>query len=150
MERLFAVIQTHGAGFRPVPLEQQEDWRAHADFMNALEAEGIVLVGGPLEGTEDVLLILRGQDADDIRARLAPDPWVAKDLLRLKSVLPWTLRLGEDFEWRWVSRRARAEARKSPGRAAKKPGKAGAAQGKKPVKPRTKPPDKPGKAGKSP
>jgi hypothetical protein len=51
MERLFAVIQTHGAGFKPVPLEQQEDWRAHADFMNALEAEGVVLMGGPLEGT---------------------------------------------------------------------------------------------------
>src|SRR5688500_3592987 len=115
MERLFAVIQTHDAGWKPLPLEQQEDWRAHADFMNALEAAGVVLVGGPLEGNEDVLLILRARDADEIRARAAPDPWVAKDLLRLKSVRPWTLRLGEDFAGRWVSRRARAEAKKSQG-----------------------------------
>jgi uncharacterized protein YciI len=149
MERLFAVIQTHGAGFKPVPLEQQEDWRAHADFMNALEAEGVVLMGGPLEGTEEVLLILRGQDADDIRMRLAPDPWVVKDLLRLKSVLPWTLRLGEDFEWRWVSRRARAEAKKSQGGGGKKPTKAKVGPARKPTKAKAGGAKKPRKAKKS-
>ncbi|HEY7610282.1 MAG TPA: hypothetical protein VIF14_13695 [Alphaproteobacteria bacterium] len=51
--------------------------------MNALEAEGFILVGGPLEGTSDVLLIARAADEAEARARLAPDPWAQKELLRL-------------------------------------------------------------------
>jgi hypothetical protein len=54
--------------------------------MNALKTEGFVVLGGPLEGTPDVLLI--------VRARLAEDPWATNGLLRVARVAPWTLRLG--------------------------------------------------------
>jgi uncharacterized protein YciI len=91
---LFAVINTRGAAYRHGrPMEEQESWRPHADFMNALVAEGLVLLGGPLE-EPDVLLIMRAASADDIRARLAPDPWHRMGLLTIKSISPWTLRLG--------------------------------------------------------
>ncbi len=73
-------------------MEQQADWRRHADFMNALHAEGFVLLGGPLEGTSDVLLIIRADDANEIHARLSADSWTSKDLLRIKQIVPWTLR----------------------------------------------------------
>ena len=43
---------------------------------------------------EDVLLIIRAASADAIRARLAPDPWHQMGLLTIKSISPWTLRLG--------------------------------------------------------
>ena len=48
--KLFAVIRTRGPRWNDAgqPLEGQEDWRAHADFMNALAADGFVLFGGPL------------------------------------------------------------------------------------------------------
>jgi uncharacterized protein YciI len=75
-------------------MEGQEDWPAHAAFMDALEAEGVVVLGGPLEGTPDVLLIMRGQDEEEIWARLAGDPWYRNDHLRLSRIVPWTLRLG--------------------------------------------------------
>jgi len=75
-------------------MEEQEDWKSHAAFMNALEAEGVVLLGGPLEGTPDVLLIIRANDAQQIRSRLASDPWTPKDILRITQIVPWTLRLG--------------------------------------------------------
>ena len=46
MKRLFAVIRSRGAAWNDsLPLEEQEDWRAHADFMNALHAEGFVAIG---------------------------------------------------------------------------------------------------------
>src|SRR5262249_3389420 len=32
------------------PMEGQEDWRGHADYMNALEAEGFMLLAGPPSG----------------------------------------------------------------------------------------------------
>jgi hypothetical protein len=56
MKRLFAVIRSCGAAWNDaLPLEQQADWRPHADFMNALLEEGFVELGGPLEGTRDDL-----------------------------------------------------------------------------------------------
>ena len=95
MPQLFAVTRSFGPGWNPsLPLEQQQDWRVHADFMNALKAEGFVLLGGPLVGTSDVLLIIRAGDEEAIRARLADDCWAVKDLLRITRILLWNLRLG--------------------------------------------------------
>jgi hypothetical protein len=95
MVRIFAVTRTYGPAFDPaLPLEQQEDWRGHADFMNGLHAEGFVILGGPLEGTPDVLLIVCSNDADEIYARFTRDPWTRRDLLRTKQIVLWTLRLG--------------------------------------------------------
>ena len=95
MKRLFAVIRSRGPGWDPSrPLEGQRDWQGHAVFMNGLEVEGFVVLGGPLEGTPEVLLIIRAQDEAEIRARLAADPWSASGLLRIDRAVPWTLRLG--------------------------------------------------------
>src|SRR5437868_13545605 len=95
MGRIFAVTRSRGPQWNKLrSLEQQEDWLPHAKFMNALQGEGFVLLGGPLEGTADVLLIIRAKDADDVRARLAGDPWTSKGLLTIKEIIPWTLRLG--------------------------------------------------------
>ena len=66
--------------------------------MNSLAKEGFVILGGPLEGTSDVLLVIRATSPDEARSRLAEDPWAAKDLLRITRVAPWTLRLGS-LEW---------------------------------------------------
>ena len=95
MERLFAVIRSCGAAWNDsLPLEEQEGWRPHAEFMNALHAAGFVAIGGPLEGTRDVLLIVRAHDGAEIASRLESDPWSSKDLLRITRIAPWTLRLG--------------------------------------------------------
>lgn len=92
---LFAVIRTRGAAWQAsLPLEGQADWDVHAAFMTALEGEGFVVLGGPLEGTPDVLLIVRATTSDEIVDRLQDDPWTNRDLLRLSRISPWTLRLG--------------------------------------------------------
>jgi len=95
MPQLFAVRRSHGPAWNDLlPIEQQIDWNAHAAFMNALHAEGFVLLGGPLEGTSDILLITRSNDANEIHTRLSGDSWTTKNLLRIKEIVPWTLRLG--------------------------------------------------------
>lgn len=95
MKHLFAVIRSRGAAWNDSsPLEGQEDWQPHADFMNALHDEGFIVIGGPLEGTRDVLLIIRASNADEIASRLEIDPWSGIDLLRTTRIAPWTLRLG--------------------------------------------------------
>ena len=94
-DRIFAVIRTRGPRFNDAkPLEGQEDWRAHADFMNALVDQGFMLLGGALQGTRDVLLIVRAADAAEVERRFAADCWTVKDLLRTRQINPWQLRLG--------------------------------------------------------
>jgi uncharacterized protein YciI len=75
-------------------MEGQVEWRAHADFMNALVDEGFMLLGGPLTGSRDVLLIVRAESEQEAEARLAEDVWTVKCLLRTLRINPWWLRLG--------------------------------------------------------
>jgi uncharacterized protein YciI len=95
MQQLFVVIRTRGPAWQESrPLEGQPDWASHASFMNALAKEGLVILGGPLGGTSDVLLVMKATSPDEVHARLAVDPWAVKNLLQITRVAPWTLRLG--------------------------------------------------------
>jgi uncharacterized protein YciI len=92
---LFAMFRTRGPAWQDArPLEGQPDWAGHVSFMNGLAGEGFVLLGGPLEGSADVLLIVRAASPDEARARLAKDPWEGTSLLRTARIAPWHLRLG--------------------------------------------------------
>ena len=92
---LFAVVRARGPRWNDrETLEGQEEWRAHADYMNALVDEGFMILGGPLEGTRDVLLIVRAADEQEVEERLAADCWSVKDLLRTVRTHAWQLRLG--------------------------------------------------------
>ncbi|MGE5345826.1 MAG: hypothetical protein ACM3JH_07720 [Acidithiobacillales bacterium] len=75
-------------------MDDQKDWPAHAAFMDALTAERFILLGGPLEGTRDVVLVIQAEDCAEIADRLAPDPWRRNGLLNLKECRAWLIRLG--------------------------------------------------------
>jgi len=95
MTQLFAVLRTRGLAWNDgVPMDEQVDWRAHADFMNDLEVRDITLLAGPLTGTRDVLLVFRAEDEAEVEARLADDCWSANGLLQTLWIKPWWLRLG--------------------------------------------------------
>ena len=94
-DKIFVVIRSRGPRWNDSqPLEGQEDWRPHADYMNALVADGFMLLGGPLAGTRDVLLITRAGSEAEVESRLAADCWTVKDLLVTRQITPWELRLG--------------------------------------------------------
>jgi uncharacterized protein YciI len=73
-------------------MEEQPDWPAHADFMDALVESGFVVLGGPLADEERVVLAVEAGSEVAVRETLARDPW-SGDLLRVESVEPWTIRL---------------------------------------------------------
>ena len=75
-------------------MEEQEEWPAHAEFMNVLERNGFVILGGPVDGTREVLLVVRAPDEEEIRARLSRDPWSRNQLLCVSAIRAWTVRLG--------------------------------------------------------
>jgi uncharacterized protein YciI len=76
------------------PLEEQLGWDEHAAFMDGLVDDGFIILGGPVgEGDppEETLHAVEAADEDEIRTRLARDPWARAGLLRVGSIEPWAL-----------------------------------------------------------
>jgi uncharacterized protein YciI len=95
MKRSFAVIRSRGPEWNASrSIEGQREWLGHAMFIDGLEAEGFVLLAGPLEGTSEVLLVVQAESEAEIRERFAADPWTGRELSSSMRVHPWTLRLG--------------------------------------------------------
>lgn len=88
----FAVTLVHGPAWDDSrPIRKQDDWDAHAAFMDGLVDEGFLIVGGPLGSGDRTLHLIEAEDEPAIRARLGEDPWATADVLRVSSVEPWAL-----------------------------------------------------------
>lgn len=95
---VFVVVNEQGpAWIEGRPMREQPGWSEHAEFMDALEAERFVVLGGPLRGgaRHRALLVVQGADEPSVRRRLATDPWLRSGTLRLLSLEPWEVRLGK-------------------------------------------------------
>jgi uncharacterized protein YciI len=92
----FAVFGEYGATHRPgAPLDQQPAWRSHAEFMDGLALEGIILLAGPLGDGDSVLLIGAAESAVVLEECLSQDPWRHNGMLRVPRIEPWDLHLGD-------------------------------------------------------
>ena len=95
MERAFVVLRSRGPAWDDSKrLEEQADWTAHAEFMDALFEQRFAALVGPLEGTRDALLVLRASSPSEVAERLGSDPWTSNGLLVTKQISPWQIRLG--------------------------------------------------------
>jgi uncharacterized protein YciI len=96
----FAVIREAGPGWTDGGIAGQPAVNDHTGFINALANEGFVLFAGPLAGTESrrlrALLIVDAETEDEIRRRLADDPWAHADRLMITSIEPWNLIVGAE------------------------------------------------------
>jgi uncharacterized protein YciI len=91
----FAVIREAGPAWDAgKSLRDQVAWEEHAAFMNALDQEGFIVIGGPVGGGPRTLLMVEAQSEDEIRRRLGEDPWEPLGLLTVASVEPWEMLLG--------------------------------------------------------
>jgi uncharacterized protein YciI len=89
---VFLVTEENGPAWDDArPRREQAGWDAHGDFMDRLVDEGFVLLGGPLGDGERALLAVEAADADEVRTRLAPDPWLRDGVLRIRRIEPWTI-----------------------------------------------------------
>jgi uncharacterized protein YciI len=96
----YAVIREAGPGWIDGGIVAQPGMADHAAFMNALADKGFVVFAGPLAGTEDgrlrALLIVDADGEDEIRRRLADDPWTRTDRLAITSIARWNLIVGAE------------------------------------------------------
>jgi uncharacterized protein YciI len=96
MSQWFAVLRTRGANWdHATPLREQRLWDEHATFTDNLEAEGLIRLAGPLDGSIDVLLIMQGDSAEAIEARLVEDPWTPVGMLSTTWIRPWNVLVGQ-------------------------------------------------------
>jgi uncharacterized protein YciI len=88
----FAVRTAHGPGWDPSrPTREQDDWDAHAAFMDSLVDAGFLILGGPVGDGAQTLHAVEAASGDEVRARFAADPWASAGLLRIGSIEPWAL-----------------------------------------------------------
>jgi uncharacterized protein YciI len=93
VRRLFLVYQRHGGHWDwSKGLREQQLWEEHAEFMDGLVEDGVVVLGGPLD-EKDVLLVVESESEAAVRARFAPDPWIESGLISITEIRPWTVLL---------------------------------------------------------
>jgi hypothetical protein len=77
-------------------MREQELWTEHAQFINALESERFVVLGGPVHGTarHTAILVVRAPDEPTVRRRFADDPWIRSGHLTIAALHPWEILIG--------------------------------------------------------
>jgi hypothetical protein len=91
------VLRQSGPEFdRSRRLEEQSGWSEHAAFMDALVADGFIVLGGPLADDGRVAHAVEAESPQAVRETLARDPW-SETHLRVDTIEPWTIRL--DARW---------------------------------------------------
>jgi uncharacterized protein YciI len=88
----FAVRLVNGPGWDAArPIRSQDAWDEHAAFMDGLVNEGFIILGGPVGDGEQTLHVVEAADENQIRERLADDPWASAGLLQIGTIEPWAL-----------------------------------------------------------
>lgn len=88
----FAVTLVHGPAWDSArPIRSQDGWDGHAAFMDGLVDDGFIIVGGPVGDGQQTLHVVEAADENQIRARLAADPWAVAGLLQIGTIEPWAL-----------------------------------------------------------
>jgi len=92
-QRLYLVTSVPGPAWDPGRARRGQDaWDEHAAFMNALEASGDVVLGGPAGDGNDALVLFDAPGEEAVRELLRGDPW-SETVLRIASVVEWTILL---------------------------------------------------------
>lgn len=88
----FALILVHGPGWDDsLGIREQAGWTGHAAFMDGLVIDGIILVGGPVGDGQQTMHVVEARDEEEVRRRLADDPWAHAGLLEVGSIQTWAL-----------------------------------------------------------
>ncbi|MCI0392087.1 MAG: YciI family protein [Acidobacteria bacterium] len=74
-------------------MKSQEQWSEHATFMNRLAADGFVVLGGPVDESGDILLVIDAAEEGEINTTLLRDPWSRSGILEIKTIKRWTILL---------------------------------------------------------
>jgi hypothetical protein len=90
----YAVRQRRGGPWDwSLDLRSQVGFEDHARFMDGLVDSRFIVLGGPLQGEREVLIIVNAANEDVVRKQFAGDPWIQSGMLTLTTVERWTILL---------------------------------------------------------
>lgn len=100
MRELFLVYQEHAGRWDwSKQLREQALFDEHAQFIDGLVEDGVLVLGGPID-EKDVLLVVDASTVEEAQAHFATDPWIENGMVTITAIRPWQI---------WV------EGRSSPG-----------------------------------
>ncbi len=94
---LFVVVEEQGPIWNSEsPMRSQAGWDEHARFIDALESQRAVVLGGPLHhpAGHRAMLVFDAPDEATVRRRLDEDPWLQSGILRVREIELWELLIG--------------------------------------------------------
>jgi|SRR5215831_4338697 len=72
-------------------MRAQDGWDGHAAYMDAIFDEGFLLLAGPIGGGRETMWVVEAESAEEIRRRMAEDPWAANGMLTPVRIEPWDI-----------------------------------------------------------
>lgn len=93
-KNFFAIVKRTEAWDHSREAHEQDGFADHAAFMGKLEEEGFIAVAGLLQETSDIVFIFSADSEEDVRNRLAQDPWQQDGHARLVQLEEIHFRIG--------------------------------------------------------
>lgn len=89
------VVFRAGPAWGSGPPEDQPGWDEHADFVDALVADGTFVMGGPFSDYSGSVNLLEGISAAEAADLLERDPFVRNGVFVVDSIRDWTVYVDE-------------------------------------------------------
>ncbi len=88
----FMILWAHGPAWVPEKtVREQPYWPEHADFMDRLFEQGMVVLGGPFADGTGSLLIVEAESEQEVADVCARDPFVVHGIFALGDLKQWQL-----------------------------------------------------------
>jgi hypothetical protein len=95
MKKTFAAIVERSADWdQSKPPQEQPGFPDHAAYVAELEGEGYIAMAGLMLESTDVLFVFLADSEEQLRARIARDPWLQSGLTRLVRLEETQFRIG--------------------------------------------------------
>jgi uncharacterized protein len=76
-------------------VREQQDWDAHAEFVDALIERGTFVMGGPFSDNSGSMSLLEGVDAEEARRLVEEDPFMKNGVFVLEEIREWNVFVDE-------------------------------------------------------
>lgn len=88
----YVLTLIHGPNWDPARgIREQDGWDAHAEFMDGLVQDGLVILGGPIGDGDRAMVVVDAPDEHEIEERFQADPWKPMGILKVGTIERWTI-----------------------------------------------------------
>jgi uncharacterized protein len=92
MKNTFVILWAPGAAWEAgKTVREQAYWDEHAEFMDRLFEDGMVIMGGPFSDGTGSLVIVEAEELDEVSSIFVRDPFVVHEIFALRGLKQWQL-----------------------------------------------------------